>query len=92
MSLDEAIDLIERKNFRHEIFDSQYVAEKPAGTILDQHPSAGFLVKKNRKISLTINASNPGELEMPNLVGITLREARIKLEGYGLDNFYVYCV
>ena len=84
MPLEDAIKLIEQKKFRHEIFDSQYVAEKPSGTILDQHPAAGFLVKKNRKIFLTINASNPGVIEMPNLVGITLREARIKLEGYGL--------
>lgn len=84
MSLNEAIELIEDKNFRYEIFDSQYVADKEAGTILDQHPSPGFLVKKNRKVFLTINASNPGMIEMPNLVGITLREARIKIEGYGL--------
>lgn len=93
MSLTEAIELIEDKNFRYEIFDSQYVADKEAGTILDQHPSSGFLVKKNRKVFLTINASNPGMIEMPNLVGITLREARIKIEGYGLklgELFYRY--
>lgn len=84
MPLNEAIELIESKKFRHELFDSQHVAEKAPGIILDQHPEPGFLVKKNRKIFLTINAANPGEIEMPNLVGISLREARIKLEGYGL--------
>lgn len=84
MSLEDAIHLIEEKKFRHEIFDSQYIAEKLPGVILDQHPLPTTLVKKNRKIFLTINASSPGEIEMPNLVGITLREARIKMEAYGL--------
>lgn len=84
MPLNDAIELIENKNFRYEIFDSNFAASKAAGVILDQHPLPDFLVKKNRKIFFTINASNPGKIEMPNLVGITLREARIKIEGYGL--------
>jgi eukaryotic-like serine/threonine-protein kinase len=93
MSLEDAIELIENKNFRYEIFDSNYNVDKAAGTILDQHPVEGMLVKKNRKIFLTINSSSPGSIEMPNLVGITLREARIKIEAYGLKigkMFYRY--
>lgn len=93
MPLQEAIELIVDKNLRYEIFDSHYVADKVAGVIIDQHPLPDFLVKKNRKIFLTINASSPGKIEMPNLVGITLREARIRIEGYGLKLgklFYKY--
>lgn len=85
LELEDAIKRIESKDFRYAIFDSHYVADKGTGVILDQHPEPGFLVKKNRKIFLTINASSPGMIEMPNLVGISLREARIKLEGYGLQ-------
>jgi beta-lactam-binding protein with PASTA domain len=84
MSLEEATSLIEDRKFRHEIFDSHFVADKNPGVILDQHPLPGELVKKNRKIFFTINASSPGTIEMPSLVGITLREARIRLEAYGM--------
>ncbi len=93
MSFDEAVKKIEEKHMRYEIADSQYVADKAPKVILDQHPKPNFLVKKNRKIFLTVNASNPGKIEMPNLVGITLREARIKLKSYGLELgelFYKY--
>ncbi len=93
MSFDEAVKKIEEKNMRYEISDSQFVAGKAPKVILDQHPKPNFLVKKNRKIFLTVNASSPGKIEMPNLVGITLREARIKLGSYGLELgelFYKY--
>ena len=90
MPLDETIENIESKKLRYIIFDSQYVAEKAPGVILDQHPQPDLLVKKNRKIFLTINASSPGKIEMPNLVGITLREARIKLEAFGLSLGHLY--
>jgi beta-lactam-binding protein with PASTA domain len=84
MPLSDAIRLIEDRNLRYEIFDSLYFANKEPGTILEQHPVSGALVKKNRKVFLTINSTSPGEIEMPNLIGITLREARVKLSGYGL--------
>ncbi|QQS50096.1 MAG: PASTA domain-containing protein [Bacteroidota bacterium] len=85
MPLEDAISLIEKKKLRYEIFDSQFVAGKGFGLVIDQHPAPDFLVKKNRKIFFTISSSSPGEILMPNLVGITLREARVKLEGYGLN-------
>ncbi len=85
MPLEDAIALIEKKRMRYEIFDSQFVAGKDFGLVIDQHPAPDFLVKKNRKIFFTISSSSPGKIIMPSLVGITLREARVKLEGYGLN-------
>lgn len=84
MPLDEVIPIIEERGFRHEIFDSIYVHEKDPGVIIDQHPKPGFLVKENRKIFLTINASAPEKIQMPKLVELTLREGKAKLESFGL--------
>jgi beta-lactam-binding protein with PASTA domain len=84
MPLDEVIPIIEERGFRYEIFDSIYVQEKEAGIIIDQHPKPGFLVKKNRKMFLTINASAPEKIQMPKLVELTLREGKAKLESFGL--------
>jgi beta-lactam-binding protein with PASTA domain len=84
MSLNDAIKLVEKKKMKYEIFDSIFVGSKEPGTIIDQHPKPGFLVKKRRTIFLTINASSPEKIAMPNLVGITLREGKARLESYGL--------
>jgi beta-lactam-binding protein with PASTA domain len=81
---EEAIRMIEGRGFRYIIFDSIYVPEKEPGVILDQHPRPGFLVKKNRKIFLTINASEPEKIPMPKLVELTFREGKAKLESFGL--------
>ncbi|MBN2486058.1 MAG: PASTA domain-containing protein [Bacteroidales bacterium] len=84
MPLSDAVKLIEKKKLRYEIFDSIYVNGKEAGAIIDQHPKPGFLVKKKRTVFFTINASSPEKIAMPNLVGITLREGKARLESFGL--------
>lgn len=84
MHIEEAGDLVKDKKFRHEVSDSLYVATKEPGVILEQHPKAGSLVKKNRKVFFTINASGPEKIPMPNLVGITLREGKARLVSSGL--------
>ncbi len=84
IALNDAIRMIEERGFRYVIFDSIYVPEKEPGVILDQHPRPGFLVKGNRKIFLTINASEPEKILMPKLVELTLREGKAKLESFGL--------
>jgi eukaryotic-like serine/threonine-protein kinase len=80
----DAAKYIKDKHLRYEIFDSIYVADKEKGVVIDQHPKPGFLVKKDRKIYLTINASSPDKIMMPYLIGITLREARAKIIASGL--------
>ena len=84
MLLKDAIKLAEKKNLQYEIFDSLFVKGKEPTTIIDQHPKPGFLVKKNRTIFFTINASAPDKIAMPNLVGVTLRESKARLESFGL--------
>jgi len=85
LSLTDADKSIRKKHLRYEIFDSIFIAEKKRGVIIDQHPKPGFLVKKNRVIYFTINASSPDKILMPELAGITLREARAKIIAAGLQ-------
>jgi eukaryotic-like serine/threonine-protein kinase len=80
----DAGKMISERHLRYEIFDSIYIAEREKGVIIDQHPKPGFLVKKNRIIYFTINGSSPGKMIMPDLVGLTLREARAKIVSSGL--------
>lgn len=84
LTFKEAIAAAEARNLRVEVFDSVFLAEFERGTVVEQHPRAGFMVKKNRKIFLTMNAMNPERVAMPNLVDLTFIQARAKIESFGL--------
>ena len=53
--------------------------------IYSQNPIAGSKVKKGRRILITINAINPQMVEMPSLVGFSLRQAYTELTSKGLS-------
>ncbi len=84
LTLEEAKDAAAKRDLRIEVFDSVYLTEFERGTVVDQHPLPYFKVKKNRKISLTMNAVNPEMVLMPDLVDLTFRQARTRLESFGL--------
>jgi beta-lactam-binding protein with PASTA domain len=84
MTFQEASDAAGDRNMRVEVFDSVFLADFERGTVVEQHPRAGFMVKKNRKIFLTMNAMSPDMIAMPNLIDLTFIQARAKLESFGL--------
>ncbi len=68
------------------VSDSGYVTRYPAGTVLDQSVEAGMKVKPGREVALTVNASAPPTIVMPDLVdNSSLREARSRLEALGFN-------
>ncbi len=82
--VDVAAKIIKERKLRYEIFDSVFISTREKGVVIDQHPKPNQAVKKNRKIYFTINANSPEKMVMPDLVGITLREARTKIDVAGL--------
>jgi eukaryotic-like serine/threonine-protein kinase len=83
-SMAETKKILKSKHLQYVIFDSVYMESKKGGVVVDQHPKAGRKVKKNRKIFLTLNSGSPEIIEIPDLVGMTFREAREKMITYGL--------
>lgn len=71
-------------NFDVIIIDSVFDSRQPKGTVLIQDPTPETFVKKNRKIYLTTVAVLPEQIKMPNLVDLTLRQAKATIETYGL--------
>ncbi len=66
------------------ISDSTYKKNLPPGTILDQNPKAGNLVKGDRIIYLTINLTGEPLVELPDLVNnSSVRTAVAQLEALG---------
>lgn len=84
MSTAEAERLAEEAGVRLDVVDSLYVKRMSKGHIYRQTPQAGTLVKQDRRILLTINAMTSKTVDMPNLVGFSMRQATAELQSRGL--------
>ena len=69
---------------RVDVTDSVFVKRMKRGAVYRQNPSPGSLVKKGRRIVLTINAVNAKKITMPNLVGHSMRQAKAEILSRGL--------
>lgn len=83
-NIDEARRILEEKGFEVEIQDSLYIDSIPKLAVIKQSPEGDANVKVNRTIYLTINRAQPPLVEMPNLVGFSIRNAQMYLENLGL--------
>ncbi len=83
ISLEEAEELLEQYGLRHEVLDRRANAVYPANYIIDQAPSPLQIVKPNRKVYLTVNTEIRPTAVVPNVVDMSLTNARIQIENYG---------
>jgi len=84
MSLNKAEEMLKDMHLNYVIIDSEYDAKLPPRTIINQNPYAGAHVKNGRNIYLYITSSVPPQVEVPNLVDKSLRQAKGMLENEGL--------
>ncbi|OFX24463.1 MAG: hypothetical protein A2033_13665 [Bacteroidetes bacterium GWA2_31_9] len=84
LTLDEITTITQEKGLRFEVTDSVYLTDYKKGTVVDQNPPSEFKVKENRKIFITMNAIMPEQVQIPELVGVSLRQATAYLETFGL--------
>jgi beta-lactam-binding protein with PASTA domain len=83
-NVQEARKTLESQGFDVQVLDSVYNDTIPPMQVVKQQPESDNLVKVNRTVYLTINRSVPPEIEMPNLVSMTFRNAALILRQYGL--------
>ena len=85
---DLAISEVEEKltalKLEYLVNDSSYIAGKKPNVILDQDPPADSKVKEGRTIYLTVNASLPPKVKMPDLIDVSFRQAEAILLTFGL--------
>jgi eukaryotic-like serine/threonine-protein kinase len=84
MTMQEVERVTKARDLRYEIIDSVFVNDQPGGTVVEQNPPPGFKVKRKRRIFLVINANAPEQVMMPNVVGVSLRQAKAIVESGGL--------
>lgn len=83
-NVDAARKVLEDKGFEVEIQDSLYIDSVPRLAVIKQSPAGDANVKVNRTIYLTINRAQPPLIEMPNLIGFSIRNAQMYLGNLGL--------
>lgn len=67
------------------VMDSVYRPGQEGGRILTQDPKAGTMVKKGRKLYITMTAYSPEDAVLPELAGLTVRQAVSELLNIGLE-------
>jgi len=83
-TFENAKAFLEKEGFDVVIQDSVYVDTLPPTGVIRQVPEPDAMVKVNRTVYLTINRSVPPLVEMPNLVGYSIRNAEMVLKNMGL--------
>ncbi|MBQ0122183.1 MAG: PASTA domain-containing protein [Bacteroidales bacterium] len=85
MSMEDAQKAARSSKIRIEVTDSIFNRHIARGIIFSQNPVAGSKVKKGRRIMLTTNATKAQTVSMPNLVGLSLRQAAQDIASAGLS-------
>ncbi|MGM0419396.1 MAG: Stk1 family PASTA domain-containing Ser/Thr kinase [Bacillota bacterium] len=85
LSPEEAEQVLDDSNLDYHIAEETVPdAEIPEGNIASQTPSAGDTIRETREIRLILS-SGPETGEIPELSGLTLREASLRLENLGYE-------
>ena len=77
------------RDFHFILIDSVYPKGQQPGSIYQQDPLPGSKIKKGRNVYAIIVAETPEKTHMPNLIGISLREAIGRIESSGLQVDYL---
>ncbi len=83
-SLAEAQKILQNAGFTVEIQDSIYYDTLPPSQVIRQVPDEMEVVKSTRTVYLTYNRMYPPQIEMPNIVGYSFRNAILVLKNAGL--------
>ena len=84
VSLDEATETLTDYGLRYEVVERRNHPSYPTDFILEQSPEPTQIVKPNRKVYLTVTTSVQPQVMVPDVTDLSLRNARIQLQNYGL--------
>ena len=84
MNVNEVREFLEKRDLGFIIEDSTYSESHKPNVVLTQTPAAGDMVKRNRKIRVTINPLSPPKVKLPYLVDLPFSEALRKIKNTDL--------
>lgn len=86
MTFDNAARMLADEGLVAVLTDSVYDKSTHPGTVIEQNPKVGTVVKEGREVYLTINAFSPKMVTLPTLTDISVRQAKSILEGLEIKN------
>lgn len=87
--LDYATDILKSEGYRSFVSDTLFSAKYEPGTVVDQYPAPNTRVKEGRTIRLKI--AHPEKMvQVPDLIGRSLRSAELALNQIGLELDTIY--
>lgn len=81
---DRLESFVNSKHLHIAIVDSIFELDKIPGTVVEQDPAPDSKVKEDRTIYLTVNATLPPKVKMPDLIDVSYRQADAILQTFGL--------
>jgi len=82
-SLEEASEILSEMGFKPSVDGRVFSHDVPEGWVVSQNPVEGRIVKKWRTVELIVS-KGPQMVEVPNIVGYSLRDAALMLDEQGL--------
>lgn len=82
---DEAEKLIQERDLEVERQEGRYNPNVERGLVVDQNPLPDAEVKPGRRVYLTVNAGDVPRVQLPDLTGMSIREAKNRLSSLGLE-------
>lgn len=86
MPYDRAMKALKSEGLTGIVSDSVYDNNAAPGTVIEQNPKSGTVVKEGREVFMTIMAFSPKMVTLPALTDISVRQARSILEGLDIKN------
>lgn len=83
LKLEDARKIVDSLNLKLENVTERHDARFPAGYVIIQNPRPGMKIKEKRRVYLVIS-SGEQKIEVPSLIGKSVREAKLTLEKFGL--------
>lgn len=84
MPYDDAARVLAQHNLRVEQVTQRFNPTLPRDVVIDQNPAAAATVKPGRRIFLTVNSGTTPTVSIPNVEGLSRREAENQLRSAGL--------
>jgi len=86
LDFEEAEEKLAEFNLYATVLDtSEFDPDFPRGSIINQYPEAGHMVKEGREIRLTVNPMKPRKVALPELKEKTRRRALYDLRSKGFE-------
>lgn len=85
MMLTEADAVLAQQGIYPQVIDSVFSKKHPLGSIIEQVPTPGSTIKRNRPVYLIINSKQVRQIPLPNVTDVSFRQADAMLKAIGLN-------